>query len=125
VGVFLALDIYLCRQMGTGIYTFLMVFFSVLFLCWAFVSLYAFPILAKFEKTNRSILILAFSLSIKHIGKTLLMILVFAISMWMCHLLPGLVFIAPGLAMGNQSVLFHSILKKYLPEEEREIGEVW
>jgi uncharacterized membrane protein YesL len=127
VGTFLALDIYLCRQMGTGIYTFLMVFFSVLFLCWVFVSLYAYPLLAKFEKTNREILVLAFSLSIKHIGKTLLMILVIVIALWAIHLLPGLVFVAPGLAMGNQAVLFHSIMKKYLPEDpdNSALGDVW
>jgi uncharacterized membrane protein YesL len=116
VGVFLGVDIWLCRKSGTGIYTFLMVFFAVLFLCWAFIVLYAFPLLAKFEKSTPEILALAFSLSIKHLGKTLLMLLLAAAALWLCHLLPGLALIVFGLAGEAHAALFDSIMKRYLPE---------
>jgi uncharacterized membrane protein YesL len=113
VGVFLGVDIWLCRRSGTGIYTFMMVFFAVLFLCWAFITLYAFPLLAKYEKTNSEILVLAFSLSIRHLGKTLLMLLSVVLALWICHLMPGLILITFGLAGEAQTALFDSVMKKY------------
>jgi uncharacterized membrane protein YesL len=116
IGVFLGIDIYLCRHSGTGIYTFFMVFFSVIFLFWAFVTLYAFPLLAKFEKSIKEILIWAFSLSIKNAGKTLLMLFAFVIAIWACHILTGLIFIAFGVAAEFQAALLASILSPYLPD---------
>ena len=55
VGAFLILDISMCYHAGTGIYTFFMVFFAVLFLIWLFIALYSFPLLAKFEKKNKDL----------------------------------------------------------------------
>lgn len=115
-GVFLMADVWMCYRSGNGIYTFFMVFFAVMFLLWSFVTLYAFPLLAKFEKKNQEILIWAFTLSIKHIGLTLLMLLVSAFAIWVCHILPGLIFIAFGLVCEFQSVLIASILKPWLPD---------
>jgi uncharacterized membrane protein YesL len=124
IGIFLCGDIYLCYKAGTGIYTFFLVFFAVVFLCWAFIVLYIFPILAKYEKRNLEILALAFSLSIRHIGHTLLMLLAAVLALWACHLLPGLALIAFGLAGGAQAALFDSIMKKYFTETETEIGDI-
>lgn len=120
VGAFLALDVSMSYHAGTGIYTFFMVFFAVVFLFWAFLTLYAFPLLAKFDKSNKDILIWAFTLSIKHIGKTLLMLLVLAFGLWACHILPGLIFIAFGLAGEFIASMMVSILKPYLPDAEEE-----
>ena len=58
-GAFLAIDINMCYHSGTGIYTFFMVFFAVLFLLWASVALYSFALLAKFEKKNMEFLVWA------------------------------------------------------------------
>ena len=116
VGAFLMLDISLCYHAGTGIYTFFMVFFAVLFLFWLFVALYAFPLLAKFEKKNKEIVIWAFVLSIRNLGRTLLMIIVLALGLWACHILPGLVFIAFGLICRFQAASILTILKPYLPD---------
>ena len=71
IGAFLALDIYLCYQSGRGIYTFFLFFFAVLFIVWLAVTLYTFPLLAKFERTNKQILIWAFTLCIKNFPRTL------------------------------------------------------
>jgi uncharacterized membrane protein YesL len=123
VGAFLCGDIWLCYRAGTGIYTFFMVFFAVVLLCWAFLVLYVFPILAKYEKSNHEILVLAFTLSIRHLGWTLLMLLAAVAAIWACHLLPGLILIAFGIAGEVQAALFDLILKKYLPENEAEMGD--
>lgn len=116
VGAFLILDISMCYHAGTGIYTFFMVFFAVLFLIWLFVCMYSFPLLAKFEKKNKDIIIWAFVLSIRHLGRTLLMAAVLGLGIWMCHLLYGLIFIAFGLICRFQSASILSVLKPYLPD---------
>ena len=115
VGAFLGLDIWMSRQAGTGIYTFFMVFFSVLFLIWSFIALYSFPLLAKFEKKNMEIVTWAFILSIKNLGRTFVMLLAAVFGLWVCHLLPGLVFIAFGLVGQFQAALIASVLKPWLP----------
>ncbi len=124
VGIFLYLDITMSRRAGTGIYTFFMVFFAILFLVWAFMALYAFPLLAKFDKKNGELLAWAFTLSIKHLGKTLLMLLVLAFGLWACHILPGLIFIAFGLVGQFQAGIIASILKPYLPNPHSEDTEL-
>lgn len=118
VGGFLAVDVYIAHKSGTGIYTFLMVFFAIIFLLWAFVTLYTFPLLAKFENSTKNTLIFAFTLSIRHFPQTLLMLLVLVVGLWLCHLLPGLILIAFGLVVEFQSTLLAAILKPYLPAQE-------
>ena len=115
IGIFLWIDVSMCRRAGTGIYTFFMAFFFILFLLWACITLYAFPLLAKFDKKNSEILSWAFVLSIRHIGQTVLMLLVLAAGLWACHILHGLIFIAFGLIGEFQATLIASILKPYLP----------
>lgn len=120
IGVFLVIDIRMCHSAGTtpgssGIFTFLMVFFAVIFLFWAFITLYSFPLLAKFEKKKQEIVIWAFVLSIKHIGRTLLMLFIMVTGIWTCHIMPGLIFIVPGLVVFFHAILLAYILKPYLP----------
>ena len=86
------------------------------FLFWLFVTLYAFPLLAKFEKKNKEIILWAFVLSIRNLGRTLLMMMALALALWLCHILPGLVFIVFGLVCRFQTALMLAILKPYLPD---------
>ena len=123
-GAFLAIDINMCYHSGTGIYTFFLVFFAVLFLLWASVALYSFALLAKFEKKNMEILVWAFLLAMGHPAQTILMLFVTAVGLWACHLLPGLVLIVFGLVGRFHSVLLASILKPHLPETDRDEDEL-
>ena len=116
VGGFLGFDIYLCKVSGTGIFTFFMFFFGILFLFWAFTTLYAYPILAKFERKTIQILIWAFTLSIQNIGMTLMMMFVVIAGIWACHIIPGLIFIMFGLVAQFCATIFASIFKPYLPK---------
>ncbi len=120
LGLFLIVDIWMCYHAGTGIYSFFMVFFAVIFLFWLFTALYAFPLLAKFDKKSKDIVIWAFVLSIRNLGKTLLMIILLVFGLWVCHLLIGLIFIMPGLIVLYQSRLAVSALKAYLPDPHAE-----
>lgn len=129
VGGFLAADIYIAYKSGKGVYTFLMVFFFIIFLLWAFVTLYTFPLLAKFENSVKNTLILAFTLSIKNLSQTLMMLFALVLALWLCHLLPGLMFVAFGMVCEFHSTLFAVILKPWLPrltpeaEDESEASE--
>ena len=116
IGAFLALDIYLCYQSGRGIYTFFLFFFAVLFIVWLAVTLYTFPLLAKFERTNKQILIWAFTLCIKNFPRTLYMFFSLALGLWLCHLLPGLLFIAPAFIAENHTAILLTVLDPYLPK---------
>ena len=115
-GAFLAFDVVLCKRSGTGIYTFFMVFFAILFVFWLCTTLYVFPILAKFERTNSQILVWAFTLALKNLSMTAMMVFVIVASVWICHILPGLIFIMPGLAAQFCATVIASIFKPYLPK---------
>ena len=118
LGLFLAADIWLCRRSGTGIFTFFMFFFAVIFLFWCFVTLYVFPILAKFELGSREILIRAFTLSIRNLPMTLTMLFVSGICLWLCHIAPGLIFIMFGIAAQFCTTIMLSIFRPWLPKPE-------
>ncbi len=120
VGAFLALDVSLCYHSGTGVYTFFMVFFAVLFLLWAGITLYAFPLLAKFDKKNTAVYLWAYGRGGKHLAKTLLMLFALAAAIWICRIIPGLIFIAFCLVFEFQATWIAGILKPYLPETPTE-----
>ena len=115
-GIFLVLDIYIAYKSGTGIYSFFLFFFAVIFLLWCFVALYSFPLLAKFDNSLKNTLIWAFTLSIRNFHLTLLMLFLIVLEFWLCHLLPGLMFILFGLVCEFHSTLFAAILKPWLPK---------
>lgn len=115
LGGFLAFDVYLARKAGPGIYAFFMVFFAVLFFFWACVTLYAFPLLAKFENSTKNILILAFSFAMKNFPKTLIMLAEAAIALWLCHLNIAFALVVFGIMCELQSALLADIFSPFLP----------
>lgn len=122
-GLFLALDMYLCYHAGRGIYSFFLFFFGVIFVFWAFTSLYAFAILGQFERTTKQIFIWAFTLSIKNFPLTLLMLFIIIAGLWICRFIPGLLFIIFGLAAQFCAPIFASIFKPFIPKETDEFDE--
>ena len=112
-GIFLLADIVMSYRSGTGIYTFFLFFFSFLFIIYCFVVMYVFPLLAKLDRTCRELLILAFTLSIRHLGKTLLILAVLAFGIWSCHLFPGLIFLSFGLVAELHALLLLPVLKSF------------
>lgn len=115
LGAFLAFDMYLCYHAGRGIYSFFLFFFLVIFLLWLAMVLYIFPLLSKFEKSSKDLLIWAFTLCIKYLPKTLYMVFTMAFALWICHLAPGLILIAFGLIAEIHGNTLLSIIGPYLP----------
>lgn len=123
IDLFLLIDIYLCYRSGTGIYTFFMVFFFVILLVMFFITTYAYALLAKFKKDTKDIILWAFVLSIRHIWKSFLILFLFIFGLWVCHILPGLVFIIAGLVGALQALIFLRILKPYLQDAQKDVND--
>lgn len=116
-GAFLAVDIYMCYKSGTGIYSFFLFFFGIIFVFWCFTTLYIFPLLSKFDKPNREIFILAFTMSVKHFVRTLIMLIAAICGIWLCHIFLGFILIVPGLVAMLHTALLLPLLKPYLPQD--------
>ncbi len=118
VGAFLAFDVYLARKQGPGVYAFFMVFFAVLFLIWAAVTLYAFPLLAKFENSIKQILLLSFSLALKHLPQTIIMLLATALALLLCFKMPFFIFIVFGLVTEFHCIFLAKIFRPFIESQE-------
>lgn len=118
--IFLLLDMYMCYHAGRGIFTFFLFFFGIMLFFVAATELYALPLLGKFDRTNKELIIWGFTLSIKHFGTTIMMMLVIAVLMWFCHIVPALLFIAFGMAAQFCATMMATIFKPYYPKDEEE-----
>lgn len=116
VGGFLWADVLICRRSGHGIFTFLMVFFFVIFLFWLFTALYALPLLAVCGGGPKNALILSFTLSVRRFPLTVALLLITALSLWICHLFPPLVIAAIGISVHSKLFLLLPVLKPWLSD---------
>ncbi len=116
MGAFLAFDVYIARKQGPGIYAFFMVFFAVVFLLWAFVTLYAFPLLAKFDNSTKKTLVLAFTLSMRNLPKTLVMLAATWLALMLCRNMPLFALFVFGLVVDLQTAFLADIFKPWLPK---------
>ena len=114
VCAFLWTDVRICRQSGTGLFTFLMVFFFILLLFWLFMALYALPLLALYDGGLKNTLILAFTLSIRRFPLTIALLCVTAATFWICHLAPLLTAAAVGISVHIKLSVLLPVLKPWL-----------
>lgn len=90
---------------------------TVLLVCF---TLYAFPVLSRFDMTIKQLIKAASFMSMKHIVTTLGMLIVTAIGLLGLYLMPILIFIIPGVIVFVNSLLMERVLKKYMPKNETE-----
>ena len=117
VCAFLWTDVRIARQAGTGVFTFLMVFFFIILLFWLFTALYALPLLALYDGGLQHTLILAFTLSVRHFPLTVALACVTALTFWLCHLAPLLIAAAVGISVHVKLSMLFPVLKPWLPPE--------
>lgn len=117
---FLLLDMYLCYHAGRGIFSFFLFFFAALLFFVVITALYAFPLLAKFERSNKEILIWAFTLSIKNFPLTLAMVIAVTILMWLIHIIPALIFISFGMSAQFIATIMATIFRPFYPKVEED-----
>lgn len=117
VCAFLWTDVRIARQSGTGVFTFLMVFFFTLLLFWCFTALYALPLLAVSDGGLKDIFILSFTLSIRHFPLTAALLSITALTFWICHLAPLLIVAAVGVSAHVKTSMLLPVLKPWLSDE--------
>lgn len=96
--------------------------FLVLVIFTIFSVIYIFPVLSRFTVTIKNLIKWAFFMSIRHIGWTLLLAVLFVGSGVLMYLsffyMPPLMFIMPGIYMILASFPMERIFKRYMPVEE-------
>lgn len=125
VGILLGIDTYIMRQYAQAGYawgkTFILFAIMIIFeVTWA---MYIFPYIARFENTNKAILKNAAIIAIANLPRTLLMILILAVFLFLDYCFPFMIIFIPAAFMWIQSLILEKIFKKYMTEEELEIEE--
>lgn len=125
VGLFIGLDFYLCSLMSNN--TMIMIFkfiFTVVSIVLAFVLIYAFPLIARFENSIKNTLSNSILMSIQHLPYTLIMlVLTFApilafilFSQYWGQIIFFNTCISFGFIAYMNSILLNKIFNKYIQE---------
>ena len=117
VGIFLAFDLMLCRQMGNPVTYVVVISFALVYLL---TLLYLFPYLSKFYCTFKQAIRSALFMSIQHIGYTIALIVINAVLIITAMVNPFLVILLPAVFTYLNSSIFRQIFKKYIPEKPQE-----
>lgn len=125
VGSFLGSDAYLTyqlKQQGDKVgYIFYIIL--ILLVLELVIFIFIFPYIARFEDSMKRIFKNSFFLAFGNPIKTVLMLITFAVSVYMVYVLPMLVVIAPTLYMLGIEQLMEKIYKKFLPPDEDDQAE--
>ena len=121
---FFVMDIRAYRTFQNNFATVLSFLFIGLLIIYVLVMNYVFPVLSKFDNTVRRTIQNAFLMSIRHIGWSILMSVVFiGIMLVLIWVFPPLMLLGYGLvAFINSYILVH-IFDKYIPKEEEHENE--
>jgi len=126
VGTFLGSDAYLTyqlKQQGDKVgYVFYLIL--LLLLLELIVFIFIFPYIGRFEDNIKRTFKNAFFLSFGNPIKMILMLITFALSVYMVYVLPMLIVIAPTLYMLGIEQQMEKIYKKFLPPDEEDEAEI-
>ncbi|HIS55346.1 MAG: YesL family protein [Lachnospiraceae bacterium] len=121
---FFVMDIRAYRSFQNNIATVLSFLFIGLLIVYILVMNYVFPVLSKFDNTIRRTIQNAFIMSIRHIGWSLLMSVVFiGIMLVLIWIFPPLMILGYGLVAFINSFILAHIFDKYIPKEEEHENE--
>lgn len=96
---------------------FLGVYIAITFILICF-SIYAFPILSRFDMTVKQVARAAAFMSMRHLPFTIVMAAILVAAIAGVLYMPILMFIVPGTSVFLISLLMERILKKYMPKKE-------
>jgi uncharacterized membrane protein YesL len=115
-------DIYIMLSWQTQYKVIFIVIFLFLLVIWSFTTIYILPLLATFDNTIKQTFKNALLMSIRHLPKTILLLIITAVSLlsagFIVALLPFWFLIGFSLLAFACSFLFRGIFKIYMPEEE-------
>ena len=116
--VFFLYDIYAYFMMGTQISRILGIVFLGIFLLYLITLVYVYPLQAKFYNKIRFTLRNALFIGVKHIFRSLAMIIIAIAVIVGCLFFPPLILLSYGLIAFLQSYFLVVIFDKYIPKED-------
>lgn len=96
---------------------FLGIYLALTFLTISF-TMFAFPILSRFEMTVKQLFKAAVYMSMKHLPFTFVMLVVVVAAIILTAFMPMLLFFIPATVVFINSFMMEHILKKYMPKSE-------
>lgn len=122
LGLFFIWDIYLYYQLGSvsTAMSIMGIIFIGIFLIYLLALVYVFPLQAKFYNTVKQTLKNSVIMSIKHIWRSLGMLLIAVAVIIGCLFFPPLLLLSTGLIAFLQSFVMVHIFDKYIPKEDLE-----
>ena len=121
--VFFLYDIYAYFMMGTQISRILGIVFLGIFLLYLITLVYVYPLQAKFYNKIRFTLRNALFIGVKHIFRSLAMIIIAIAVIVGCLFFPPLILLSYGLIAFLQSYFLVVIFDKYIPKEDEANGD--
>ena len=115
---FFIYDIYAYFMMGSNLTFILGVIFIGIFLIYLITLVFVYPMQAKFYNKIRYTMRNAMLIGVKHIFRSLFMIIIAAAIIVGCLFFPPLILLSYGLIAFLQSYILVNIIQKYIPEEE-------
>lgn len=120
VGVILGFDVLFYREASGAAATPLWWITVMMFVAFLMIWTYIFPFIAKFENTIKRSFMFSFYMSIRHLGKTIVMLLVTAgCILLMYYVFPPFLLMFMGVISYLNSKLLVGIFDSYIPEEKR------
>lgn len=116
--LFFIYDIYAYFTMGSQVMTILGIVFIGIFLLYLIALVYVYPLQARFYNKIRYTLRNALFIGVKHLFRSILMILIAVAVMVACLFFPPLILLSYGLIAFLQSYFLVCIFDKYMPKEE-------
>ena len=118
VGLFFWFDIQYYLQQNTTFSFILVVVMMILTVVYICMSIYIYPILARFDNTVKNIFYHTFLISIRHLPKTIAMLVLTVLVIMIQLFMPFLVILGYGLVAFLNSYLLVGILEQYMPKKE-------
>mgnify|MGYP002679895882 FL=1 len=131
VGIILSVDVWYWvsqwKVTGTGIYKPLTVVSVVMLMVYLMIFTFVWPLLAKFNNSNRGTIKNALAMVLTHVPETILIWAIFALVAFIVYMVSfariAVFFIGVSLIAYLQALVFRHIFKPYLGEEEHKTPE--
>ena len=120
IGLFFIWDIYLYFNMGSQAMTIIGIVFIGIFLMYLFTVMYVYALEAKFYNTVLKTMRNALFMSVKHIFRSLAMLIIAAVVIVGCLFFPPLILLSVGLIAFLHSFFLVKIFDLYIPKEDQE-----
>lgn len=119
------LDIFIMLRIANNTIEFIILYiFLFLIMIVNMLTLYIYPLLAKFSNTTKNLLRFSFILCIKHLGWTVFMFIIIGLASVISLIVPPLVLILPGIISLLNANIFNYIFERYIKDiEEKEEQE--